>query len=150
MDPLVDTIELERRFPEAKTDEERAQALLEDASAVIRAAGNSGWTSTSVPASVVPIVIGVVIRAWTNPAGLSDEQVGTYAVTYASSGGVYLLPDEVAAIQRGAGRTGLHTVSTTRTDPATGVPDVPSVLPCYPNGATPVDVWSHLGEAGDL
>lgn len=145
MDPLLPLSELERRLPEAAKDPERATALLEDASALIRRAGSASWTEDDVPAAVVAVLVRVVSRAWANPAGLSDEQVGDYQVTYASTGGVYLLADEVSTIQRGAGRSGLHTVSTTRTDPARPVPDVPSVQPCYPDGATPVDTWGNLG-----
>jgi hypothetical protein len=92
------------------SDEERAQAVLDDASALIRAEAGEDWvddedTLENVPEVIVAVTVAVAIRAFRNPDGVRSESIGTYAVTYAdTSTAVFLTAGERRTVRRAAGR----------------------------------------------
>lgn len=101
----------------AAADEERAQACLDDASALIRTEAQTSWVdddgalAETIPDAVVAITYAVAIRAFRNPEGVRSEQIGTYSVTYADgSTAVFLTDGERRSIRRAAGVGGLGSV----------------------------------------
>ena len=99
------------------SDEERAQAMLDDASALVRAeAGTEDWVDDDgaledVPGVIVAVVVAVAIRAFRNPDGVRQESIGTYSVSYAdSSTAVFLTEGERRAIRRAVGMSGIGSV----------------------------------------
>lgn len=100
------------------SDEARAQAILDDASALIRVeAGDEDWVDANgdledVPEVVVAVTVAVAVRAFFNPQGVRSESIGTYAVTYAdSSTAVFLTAGERRTIRRAAGAAAIGTVT---------------------------------------
>ena len=75
-------------------DEQRAQAYLDDASAMIEE--EVGRTFSDVPPTARRICLSVAQRAWFNPAFVSSEQLGDFNTSYAARGGVYLTAEEKA------------------------------------------------------
>lgn len=101
----------------AAADEERAQACLDDASALIRNEAQTTWVddegalSETIPDAVVTTTYAVAIRAYRNPEGLRAEAVGDYSVTYADgSTSVFLTDAERRTIRRAAGLGGLGSI----------------------------------------
>lgn len=99
-------------------DEDRAQACLDDASALIRGEAGKNWTNddgdelADVPDVIAAICVAVAIRAFRNPEGVRSETIGGYAVTYAdASTAVYLTPGERAQVRRAAGRSSIGSVT---------------------------------------
>jgi hypothetical protein len=113
-------------------DEDRAQAVLDDASALVRAdACGEDWVDDDdeleeVPDVIVAIVVAVAVRAYRNPDGVRSESIGTYSVAYAdSSTAVFLTEGERRLIRRAAGCTGIGSISLEgewTTNPAVYVP----------------------------
>lgn len=100
-------------------DEERAEAALFDASALIHAETASAWVSDGaltddVPDVVLTVCCKAAIRALVNPAGHTQEATGPFSTSY---GDVYLTSKEAQLVRGLAGGTGgLWTLSTTRLD----------------------------------
>lgn len=99
-------------------DEDRAQAALDDASALVRAdACGEDWVDDDdeledVPGVVTAIVIAVAIRAWRNPDGVRSETIGNYSVAYGdTSTAVFLTEGERRLIRRAAGCTGIGSIA---------------------------------------
>jgi hypothetical protein len=95
----------------------RAQAALDDASALVRSAANKTWVTdealdADIPDVVVAITLTAARRAFENPNGLASQNIGSYAYTRESAGtpGLFLTADEVAALQLAAGDNGLGSV----------------------------------------
>ena len=132
MELFADIAELEARLGRQldSTELDRARAVLEDASALVREeVGYSVWIDADtgvlnvalVPASVRAIVLRAAERAMRNPGGFSAESSGDYS--YQRTGvqiGVYLSEGEIRTLRRAVKRTGLWTQPVTRND-------------CYPN-----------------
>lgn len=98
-------------------DEDRAQACLDDASALIRAeAGTEDWVDDDgaleeVPGAIVAVCAAASIRAFRNPDGVRTETIGTYSVAYAdTSTAVFLTEGERRIIRRAAGLSGIGSV----------------------------------------
>lgn len=106
-------------------DEDRAEAALTDASALIHAESNEVWVEgdalvDDVPPVALTVCCKAAVRALVNPAGAAQESVGPFSHTY---GDVYLTQRERDMIRQAAGGTsGLWTLSTTRLD-SQGVDD---------------------------
>lgn len=89
--PLTSVDELERRLGKTIPDgaeRDRADALLSDASTLVRHAAGATWVDaegdlTDVPDLAVTITIAAAIRAWFNPAGVTAQQLGAVSVRYA-------------------------------------------------------------------
>lgn len=104
-------------------DGERAAALLDDASGIIRAEANgTTWVDSdgtiTAPPQIVTLCKNVAKRAFINPAGYWRESVGEWSGQFADrdqiSSGVYLTDPERKLIQRAIGKTGLGTLQITR------------------------------------
>lgn len=105
----------------------RAQAALDDASALIRNVANLTWVDDegvlldTVPDIVVAICLAVAIRAYRNTDGVKQASVGDVSVTYgadSSGAAVFLTREERKAINRAIGRSD-----------ASSIPLTPNVLP---------------------
>lgn len=114
----------------AEEDATRAQAVLDDASALVRAEAGKSWMSeagmleSDIPDVILTIVMKAAKRAFTNPDEVRSESIDNYSTSY---GDVYLTKTEVSLVRGAAGiRGGLWTQSTTRTEPDFGsdLPDV--------------------------
>lgn len=100
--PSLATIaDLEARIGHAITDADdqaRAQALLDDASALIRFEAGTDFMTLDeppvldvVPDFVVTLTCGAALRGWYNPAGIESAQLGAVSVRY---GGAWLTNSE--------------------------------------------------------
>lgn len=115
------------------TDEDRAQAALDDASVEIRSiagvtfttgedldfAGYPPWAEDAL----VKVCCSAAARAMANPEGLTQqaETIGSYSHSNAyanASPDVYLTTNEKRLVRRAAGRTGLGTITVTRAERA--------------------------------
>lgn len=114
----------------AEEDTVRAQAVLDDASALVRAEAGKSWIGSSgmleddIPDVILTIVMKAAKRAFTNPDEVRSESIDNYSTSY---GDVYLTKTEVSLVRGAAGvRGGLWTQSTTRREPDFGgdLPDV--------------------------
>ena len=111
---LATVADMEARLghPIADTDERaRAQALLDDASSLVRYAANTAWMDETVdppvlgvvPDFIVSITAQAALRGWFNPAGIESAQLGAVSVRY---GGAWLTAaerDQLALLNRGQG-----------------------------------------------
>ena len=119
---LASLEELTRRLGVAlnEAEQERAQAALDDASALIRAEAATTWTDTAdpptlanVPAIVESITLSVARRAYENPSAHADKRVDDISVTYdrrRGEGAVYLTSAERRAVRKAAGVSGVSTI----------------------------------------
>lgn len=108
--------------------ERRAQALLEDASTLVRSTAGLTWVDAEgeliadIPDLARLVVLAAAKRAFENPKGVRSETAGPFTVQHANRDGdlVWLTDAEVA--QLGALRTKprLWTQSTTRCEVETG------------------------------
>lgn len=96
------------------TDSARAQAALEDASALVRSEAGKSWVTgttldSDVPDVVVTITLVVARRAFDNPAGVASSTIGNVSVNWGS--GIYLTGDErrslLTAVSAGGGMVSL-------------------------------------------
>lgn len=102
----------------AGTEAERAAAVLDDASALIRSETGEDWVDEAeqladVPAVVESVVLAVAYRAFRNPDGFSQTSLGDAAVSYDRSEGqaaVYLTRDERRSVRRAAGTSAIGSV----------------------------------------
>lgn len=117
--PLTTLSELEIRAG-AQDEAARAEAVLVDASSLIRDEAGKTWVNdlgniADVPDMVVTLVLKVAKRALDNPEGLSGETYPEYAWRKeGAEDGVYLTDKECKIARRLGGRTGLWTQQTTR------------------------------------
>jgi hypothetical protein len=123
--PLATIPELEARLGRVLTgaELERAEALLDDASALVRDVAGKTWIDPDtgllepVPGSIRWVVLRAAERAIRNPQGFSSESAGDYS--YQRTGvepGVYLTEGEEKAIRKATGKKGLWTQPVTRGD----------------------------------
>lgn len=117
------------------SDLARAQAALDDVSALVRAEAGQNWlseahntTTVTAPPQVVAVVIRAAIREFKNPDGFQTEQLGDYSYRTENTSGVYLTEDEKTIIRKaaGLGSAGLWTVRTPSQywDPKVPLPDL--------------------------
>lgn len=123
--PLADITDIEARMGRTFSGEEhaRVEALLDDASALVRDEAGITWIDpgtgllTTVPGSIRAVVLRSVERAVRNPQGFSAESAGDYSYQRTNvEPGVYLTDSERQIIRRATGRTGLWTQPVTRGD----------------------------------
>lgn len=111
--PLATIADLEARLGHGITDpgeQARANALLADASALVRFAAGQTWvdetdTLTDVPDLAVTITCQAALRGWYNPAAIESAQLGAVSVRYGSA---WLTAQETAQLglfSRGHGLT---------------------------------------------
>lgn len=100
----------------AVADEARAQAALDDASALIRLEAGKDWAEgdeldPDIPPIVVTVTTAVARRAFVNPDGLTQETTGPFSVSVSNaSADIYLTKTERALLRRAAGRFELTSV----------------------------------------
>lgn len=117
--PLTTLSELEVRIG-PQDEAARAEAVLVDASNLVRDEAGKSWVDdadvvTGVPDMIVTLVLKVAKRAIDNPDGLTGETYPEYAWRKdGAEDGVYLTDKECKIVRRLAGRTGLWTQPTTR------------------------------------
>jgi hypothetical protein len=103
--PLATLAQLEARIGRTLTDQadiDRANALLEDASSLVRFEAGVDWVDdmgalTAVPDVAVTITLASSVRAWYNPAQVQSEQLGAAMVRF---GDVWLTGAEADRLQR--------------------------------------------------
>ncbi len=104
-DPLVTFEDFQARYyRELDSGEQaRVEALLDDASALVRDA--AGDALDDKPDGVVPVVVSAVVRALDNPHGMASEQIGNYRYDagVAEGTGVYLTKHERRQVRKAAG-----------------------------------------------
>ncbi|HVM07199.1 MAG TPA: hypothetical protein VM345_01950 [Acidimicrobiales bacterium] len=132
------------------TEAARVQALLEDASVLVRQAAGLTWVDENgdlvedVPDVAVMVTLAAARRAFDNPSGVAAKSVDDVSITFSRGSGLYLLDEEKTLLAGlGGGRSGLWTISTTRGDGDTdryldvvgwdGAPSEP--IPFLPPGA---------------
>lgn len=102
----------------AGSDAERAAAVLDDASALIRGEAGTAWVDgegalSGVPAVVEAVALAVAYRAFRNPDGFSQTSLGDASVAFDRGTGqaaVYLTRDERRAVRRAAGTTAVGAI----------------------------------------
>lgn len=118
MDALATVADLETRLGLAAgsltgTDLARAEAALDDASALVRAEAGLDWVdaygASTAPASVVVVVVQVALRVYRNPDGYISESIaGAYSYAYGqgAQNGLTLTDAERRIITRAAAADG--------------------------------------------
>lgn len=100
----------------AGVDLARAQAALDDVSAEVLDIADTDWTTDTVPASVVRVVLAAAKRIYLNPQDLSSEQAGDYSWRANVRGGDLLTPSEVDRVKTAAGVADTWTTRTALPD----------------------------------
>lgn len=141
---LADRSDFEvRHGPLASDEEERVDALLEDAEALAElelGVFPEGWVGEDpkVPAAVKAVCIQVAYRAWENPDAVAREQLGEVARTYRGTDqadALWLTKNEAKLIRKAAGKSSLTSIPVET--PYSGDPD---------NELSPLDFWPLDGE----
>lgn len=121
--PLANSQDIVARAPElmATIDFQQAEALLEDASAIVRAFADCEWVNDDrdeledVPDGIPGITALMVIRALRVPEGVTQEQIGNYSVSYSpyASDRLYLTRTDKAFIRKvSSGSSGAFSIDT--------------------------------------
>lgn len=121
--PLASVEDLERRLglePGSLQgpDLARAQAALEDASALVRAEAGRDWVdedgvTVTAPQAAVVVALQAAKRAFLNPRGFQHEQTGPFSYQVPRDQvGLMLTEAERRAVRAAAGRYGLGTFVT--------------------------------------
>lgn len=122
--PALATIDdLERLLGESVPNEDRAKALLEQASEIVRAYAQTTWLNDAedalddVPGAIPGVVVAMVDRATANPAGITQETTGPFSRSFGpdASQRLYLTAGEKSVVRFALGAaTTLGVISTTR------------------------------------
>lgn len=114
---LASLADFELRFGAVSdVDVGRAQALLDDASAFVRAETGEVWINAAgaletVPDAVVAVVCRAAWRAFTNPGGEQQESIDGYSHQVANaSPDIYLTAQERRTLRRVLGRSALGSI----------------------------------------
>lgn len=148
---FADTDALADRLPGGIDDEDlpRAQAVLDDASRLIRRVAGKSWVTDGEidfgdladwrQEEIERITLAAAKRAFTNPDAAESMSLGDAAVTLAdASADVYLKADEVAAIQDAVLPSGA----------VPGLSSVRVVAPAYASASRILnDAWDQLAES---
>lgn len=112
--PLATVADMEARIGRAIEGDEnvaRANALLADASALVRFEANRTWVDAEtgelvgVPDYVVTLTVNAALRGWYNPAGIESAQLGAVSVRYGSAWLTNTERENLALLTRGKGIT---------------------------------------------
>lgn len=114
------------------SERDRAEALLDEASELIRDVAGKTWTEANgelqeVPYRVRSICVAAAFRAFDNPEGLTQRSIGDSSKSYDRTGReggeiVYLTDAEEKAIRKAAGGSTGGMVSVTLVSPYSGDP----------------------------
>lgn len=133
--PALATVEdLERLLGEDVSNEEQAEARLEQASELVRAYARKDWLDddetelVDVPGAIPGVVVAIVERASRNPSGATQESVGPFSRSFGSEAAarMYLTAGEKLIIGHATSAIGLGVITTTR-----GAMETPDVLDCW-------------------
>lgn len=95
-------------------DKARAEACLDDVSALVREAGGVSFLDAAgdlvdreeIPAAIVTVTVQAALRGYRNPDGLASESIGSgaYAYSYGSEAqaGIYLTEAEASIVKKAA------------------------------------------------
>jgi hypothetical protein len=122
---LASADDLAERLGREFDDDElvRVEAVLDDASDLVREESRREWVSETDPTVVTaPRIVRMITlrcaeRAIRNPEGFSSESAGDYSYQRngaTGEGGLYLTDRELKLLRRAGGRTGLWTQPVTR------------------------------------
>lgn len=117
MAALVSYAELTARPGFDGIEQTQAEALLDDASDLVRLAAQGvldDVESPDTPGAVRAVVIQMVRRGWSNPSGYQQESLGDHSYTAGTAGGsgvatLYLTGRERRIVRRVAGVLGVGT-----------------------------------------
>ena len=106
--PIVTVAELEKRIDGSITGDavDRAEAILEDAEAMVLAEGNPEWDTDTIPDRARSIIYQAAKREWVNPNGVSQVSVGDASQSFSRpgiQGTMYLTKAEQRTVRRLAG-----------------------------------------------
>lgn len=93
MEPLITVADLETRLGSSlgETESAQAEALIDDASALVRDVAEDDFINDDgaldVPPEIVPVVATMVRRSMENPLGRTGETLGDYSWQQQPSGG---------------------------------------------------------------
>lgn len=119
---LASVDDLERLLGESVSNEDQAEARLEQASELVRAYGGQDWLNEDedalegVPGAIPGVVCAIVERATRNPGGVTQESTGPFSRSFGSEAAarVYLTDADKRIIRRAAQASPLLVISTTR------------------------------------
>lgn len=108
---LITLAELETRLGAPVADPDQATAFIQDASALALQIINDpdttdGWNpaESTVPRTVVPVIVAMVRRSLDNPHGFSSESQQGYSYRGASTAGVFATAAEAGQLRAAAGQ----------------------------------------------
>lgn len=119
--PALASLEaLEERFGRTFSEQEalRAQAALDDASALVRSHAGQTWVEddelTAVPDIIVSVTLASALRGFQVPAGVTEMKIGNVSYTFERSG-VYLTDEELGMVTGASDEagSGMHSVEVT-------------------------------------
>jgi hypothetical protein len=113
---LITVAELLARPGFEGLDTSQAQALIDDASALVRDAASPQLdtvNSPNTPPAVVAVMVNMIRRGWQNPRGLAQETLGDYSYSTgdAAVATLYLTARERRIVRRAAGKLGAASVT---------------------------------------
>lgn len=115
MDPLATPDQLAAWLEEDLDGSyERAAAVLDHASALVRIEASETWLVAAVPDGIPQLVVRVAARMWPNPTGLRSSTTGPFSGTFGDAELTGGEKQEVWQIMHPGQRRGLGTISTTR------------------------------------
>lgn len=125
--PLVDVVELATRLGLDLTSDvlPRLAAIIDDASALVRAEAQQTWVDEygdleDVPDAVATVTLAVARRVYENKLGVTSETTGPFTIRYSDQAGegLYLTEQEkeLLARYRPSPSPGVWTLPTTRTE----------------------------------
>jgi hypothetical protein len=108
---LITVAELVARPGFDGIDSGQAQALIDDASALVREAASPHLDeveSPDTPPAVVAVIVNMIRRGWTNPVGMAQESLGDYSYSTGGAGvaTLYLTTRERRIVRRVVGKLG--------------------------------------------
>lgn len=150
--PALATVDdLERLLGEAVPNPARADALLEQASEIVRAYAQTTWLNDdedeldAVPGAIPGVVLAMVDRATANPGGITQESAGPFSRSFGpdASQRLYLTAGEKSVVRFALGaQTTLGVLSTTRGRIETAELTCPGLLSDAPVEETnPYSLW---------
>jgi hypothetical protein len=105
----------------AGAEADRAGAILDDASALVRSEAGRDWVDDEdalldVPAVIESVTLAVAYRAFRNPDGVAQSSLGDASVSYDRGDGqaaVYLTRDERRSVRKAAGTSAVGAIELT-------------------------------------
>lgn len=107
----IEELEVRAGFELDDRTRNMAIAALDDASALVREYGDPGWTDETAPPIAKSLTLAAALRYVHNPMAVTQSRGGDETLAWDASAarGVYLLPEEIAVLERHAQQArGLH------------------------------------------